>query len=87
MLHILSDTVIRTFLSFLAVGVLAILFTLVLFEPGLEYKIEAPAISTDDHAFPKLLSSMIDKPCRRIRKIDVLRNGSEFYRKHPANPP
>lgn len=70
---------IRTFLSFLATGVLGILLTLVLFEPGLEYRIEAPVLSADDPAFLKLLSSMIDKPFRHIQTIDVLRDGVEFY--------
>lgn len=58
---------------------LAALVLLVLFEPGLEYKIRGQLPKLDSPAFSALLSAMTDKPCRAVHGLVVYKNGSAFY--------
>ena len=58
---------------------LAALLLLVLFEPGLEYKVSGELPELDAPAFPDLLSAMIDKPFRPIHGLAVFKNGIVFY--------
>lgn len=62
-----------------ALCVIALLLLLVLFEPGLEYKVSAKLPCLDSPTFPYLLSTMIDKPFRPIHGLTVLKNGIAFY--------
>ncbi|HTN66207.1 MAG TPA: phospholipase D-like domain-containing protein, partial [Burkholderiaceae bacterium] len=62
-----------------ALGVLGMLLFLVLFEPGLAYKIDFELPAPDSENFSPLLAAVIDEPALEILDCEVLRNGAVFY--------
>lgn len=66
-------------IAIFALIVVGILLFLVLFEPGLEYKINDPLPAPDSRDFWPLLSAVIDEPALEIAEFEVLRNGAVFY--------
>jgi cardiolipin synthase len=59
--------------------VLAALLFLVLFEPGLRYRIATPIPDSSSPELLDVLSSITDSPVRHAEAIGVLTNGSAFY--------
>jgi cardiolipin synthase len=66
-------------LSILAIVVTVGLFLLVLFEPGLDYKVEPPAYPLESDEFLCLLGALADAPVHRDSRVEVLTNGAAFY--------
>jgi cardiolipin synthase len=62
-----------------ALGILAWLLFLVLFEPGLAYRLNAELPDARADAFLPLLSGVIDEPVLEIAHFEVLKNGAVFY--------
>lgn len=59
--------------------VLGALLFLVLFEPGLRYRIASPVPHTGTGELLDLLSSITDSPVRHAQGVEVLTNGECFY--------
>jgi cardiolipin synthase len=59
--------------------ILAALLFLVLFEPGLRYRIATPVSRTDAGELLDVLSSITDSPIRHAQSVEVLTNGESFY--------
>jgi cardiolipin synthase len=59
--------------------VLAALLFLVLFEPGLSYRIATPVPHSTSAELIDLLGAITDSPVRGAEAIEVLTNGSTFY--------
>lgn len=66
-------------IAMLALIVVGVLLFLVLFEPGLDYRIDDPLPAPDSRDFWPLLSAVIDEPALEIADFEVLRNGEVFY--------
>ncbi|MDB5762040.1 MAG: phospholipase D/Transphosphatidylase [Herminiimonas sp.] len=62
-----------------AIGILAALMFVVLFEPGLTYRIRAPLPSTDSVEFFRLVGEVVDEPALEVADYDVLTDGTAFY--------
>src|SRR5947209_17716881 len=58
---------------------MSLLLFLVLFEPGLDYKIRPPAEALDSAAFLHLLGALSDAEVRCAGRVEVLTNGQAFY--------
>jgi cardiolipin synthase A/B len=65
--------------AILALLIVSVLLLLVLFEPGLEYKINVELPSPDSEKFFPLLSAVIDEPALEVTAFEVLNNGAAFY--------
>ncbi len=61
---------------FVIVGVLVFL---VLFEPGLEYKVKAPTHGLESEEFLCLMGALSDAQVHRDSEVEVLTNGEVFY--------
>lgn len=66
-------------LAVIAFVVLGFLLFLVLFEPGLKYKVEPPGIPPESPAFLALLGLLADSQIHRRSRIEVLTDGNVFY--------
>jgi cardiolipin synthase len=66
-------------LAVLCLLIVAFLVFLILFEPGLEYKVDAPAAPVDSDRFARLLGALTDAALRRDSHVQVLTNGDQFY--------
>src|SRR3954452_6408495 len=66
-------------LGIVSILVVALLLVLVLFEPGLEYKVTPPATAVDSEEFLCLLGALSDSEVHDYDRIDVLTNGDTFY--------
>ncbi|HEY8667779.1 MAG TPA: phosphatidylserine/phosphatidylglycerophosphate/cardiolipin synthase family protein, partial [Tepidisphaeraceae bacterium] len=66
-------------ISILAIAITLILLLLVLFEPGLEYRVDPPAHPLDSDEYLCLLSALADSQPHRDSHVDVLTNGGVFY--------
>jgi cardiolipin synthase len=66
-------------LAVLALVILGVLLFLVLFEPGLDYKVNVELPSSDSKNFLALLAAVIDEPILEVLDFQVLKNGSSFY--------
>jgi len=55
------------------------LLLLVLFEPGLSYRVDAPVPPPDSRDFLRLVGSITDSDVRDASSVDVLTNGTAFY--------
>jgi cardiolipin synthase len=62
-----------------ALVVLGVLLFLVLFEPGLAYKIDSELPAPDSENFSRLLAAVVDETVLEIRDFEVLRDGAVFY--------
>src|SRR5512138_23027 len=63
----------------MAIAVVAVLTSLVLFEPGLPYMIRARLPGPVSPEFPGLLSSLVDTPLRGHSAVALLSGAAEFY--------
>jgi cardiolipin synthase len=63
----------------LALVVLSALALLLLFEPGLSYRIDPPTLPLDSPDFIRLLGAVSDSEVHQAEGIDVLTNGASFY--------
>jgi cardiolipin synthase len=66
-------------LGILAIAVVVILFSLVLFEPGLPYEIHAKLPEPGSPEFPGLLASLVDTPAHGASSVALLSGGAAFY--------
>jgi cardiolipin synthase len=66
-------------ISIIAITLVVVLFLLVLFEPGLKYRIEAPEHPLDADEFLCLMGALSDAQIHRDSRVDVLTNGTVFY--------
>jgi cardiolipin synthase len=71
-------------LAAIAFVVLGFLLFLVLFEPGLKYRVDPPEIPLDAPAFLSLLALLADSQIHRRSRIGVLTNGDVFYEEELA---
>src|SRR3954447_6422632 len=62
-----------------ALAIVVILILLVLFEPGLDYAVEAPQQPLDSDDFLCLMGALSDAQVRRDSRTEVLTNGTTFY--------
>ena len=62
-----------------ALVVVGILFLLILFEPGLAYRITAPQLALDSHEFLGLVTAVVDAQLLGRSRVEVLTNGDAFY--------
>ncbi|MDB5729005.1 MAG: phospholipase D/Transphosphatidylase [Noviherbaspirillum sp.] len=65
--------------AFFAIGILAALTFVVLFEPGLAYRIDVPLPAPDTDDFFRLLGAVVDEPALDVANYDVLTDGAAFY--------
>jgi cardiolipin synthase len=63
----------------LALVLLSALALLVLFEPGLSYRIAPPTLPLDSPDFIRLLGALSDSEVHQADGIEVLTNGASFY--------
>lgn len=68
-----------TILAFSALGIVALLLLLVLFEPPLRYHVKAPATELDSDDFLRLMGALADSQIHRTGHIEVLSDGANFY--------
>src|SRR3954470_4195517 len=66
-------------LAFTCVAVVGALIFLVLFEPGLKYRVSPPNVPLESEGFLSLLALLADSPVYRRSRIEVLTNGDVFY--------
>lgn len=66
-------------LAFAALVVLFALLSVVLFEPGLAYRIHGDLPVCDTHESRGLLAALVDSPVMPARELDVLTDGQAFY--------
>lgn len=62
-----------------ALVLLSALALLVLFEPGLSYRIAPPTLSLDSPDFVRLVGAVSDSEIYQAEGLDVLTNGTGFY--------
>lgn len=62
-----------------ALVIVAVLLLLVLFEPGLEYRVQPPPHPLDSDEFLCLVGALSDAQVRRDSRAEVLTNGAAFY--------
>src|SRR5437016_5673214 len=66
-------------LAVISLVIVAFLVFLMLFEPGLEYEVKAPAVPIGSERYARLLGALTDAALRRQSTLKVLTNGEEFY--------
>ncbi|MDB5824168.1 MAG: phospholipase D/Transphosphatidylase [Herminiimonas sp.] len=66
-------------LALLSIAVVAALTFVVLFEPGLDYRISVPLPAPDSEEFFRVLSAVVDEPALQIVDHEVLTDGLAFY--------
>jgi cardiolipin synthase len=66
-------------LSILAFVITGVLLLLVLFEPGLDYRVAPPEHPIDSDDFLCLLGALADAQVHRDSRVEVLTNGKTFY--------
>lgn len=66
-------------IAVVAIAVVLVLTSLVLFEPGLPYVIRARLPEPGSREFPGLLSAMVDTPLRGHSAVALLSGAAEFY--------
>ena len=66
-------------LEIAAILLLCALALLVLFEPGLDYRVSAPELPLDSPEFVRLLGEVSNSGVRRVASNEVLTNGPGFY--------
>lgn len=65
--------------ALVALGVVAVLLFLVLFEPPLRYDVAPPSLSLDSEQFLCLLGALADAQVYRQTTVEVLSGGEAFY--------
>jgi len=65
--------------SWIALAVVAVLIFLILFEPGLAYRIVAPDEPLDSHEFLGLVTAVVDAQLLGQSRVEVLTDGRTFY--------
>lgn len=68
-----------TIVSSMALLIVAVLLFLVLFEPGLDYRITTPLPPVDADQFLSLWSSLVDVTSHDVTGFSVLKDGAQFY--------
>jgi cardiolipin synthase A/B len=63
----------------LALVAIAILLFLVLFEPGLAYRVEAPDAPLDSEAYERVLAALVGAPHYQGNRVEVLTDAGAFY--------
>ena len=63
----------------IAAVVSCVLLLLVLFEPGLSYRVNAPVPAPDSRDFLRLVGAITDSDVHDASSVDVLTNGTVFY--------
>jgi cardiolipin synthase len=66
-------------LAVFAIAAIVFLLVLVLFEPGLRYRINPRRIAIDSPEFLRLLGALCDAEVRACDPVEVLNDGSNFY--------
>jgi cardiolipin synthase len=66
-------------LSGIAVGITLALFLLLLFEPGLPYRVTPSRATLDSRGFIHYLSAIVNAPLFSPGRLEVLSSGSEIY--------
>jgi cardiolipin synthase len=66
-------------IAVMAIAVVLVLFSLVLFEPGLPYEVRAELPDPTAPEFPGLLSTLVDTPLRGESTVALLSGAGEFY--------
>lgn len=66
-------------LSFAAIVVVIALLSVLLFEPGLAYRIDGDLPPCDSHASRGLVAALVDSPVMPATGVEVLTNGQAFY--------
>lgn len=67
-------------IAVVAVVLMAFLLFLALFEPGLDYRINAPlSCELDSEEFMQMIEALTDSQLRRRNRIEVLTNGEVYY--------
>lgn len=65
--------------ALIALAIVIFLIVLVLFEPGLKYKINPRPLASDCPEFGKMLAALCDAELHTMRAVEVLDNGDQFY--------
>jgi cardiolipin synthase len=65
--------------AILAFAILGLLVLLLLFEPGLEYGVEAPRYPLDSNEYLRLLGALADAQVHDQSKVSVLTNGDQYW--------
>jgi cardiolipin synthase len=66
-------------IAILSMAIVALLLALVLFEPGLAYKVTAPDVPLDSDPFLCVLGALADSEVHDYTRVEVLTNGDVFY--------
>ena len=66
-------------LAYLSFAILLFLFVLVLFEPGLRYRIRPRPLSPDSDEFVRELAALCDTQVLARTKVERLKNGESFF--------
>lgn len=67
------------FLAIIAIAVIAVLFSLVLFEPGLPYEVKSPLAAPDSPEFPGLITALLDTSLHANNLVELLSGGPAIY--------
>ena len=65
--------------SVVSIAIVVVLLILVLFEPGLPYRVKPPGVPLDSEAFLCLLGATADAREHRYSHMEVHTNGADFY--------
>jgi cardiolipin synthase len=66
-------------LGLISLAIVVLILLLVLFEPGLRYKVIAPEVPLDSNHYVELLGALADSQIEGRSQIEVLANGDAFY--------
>lgn len=66
-------------IALIAIAALCGLVLLVLFEPGLGYRVVSPGLALDSPAFIRLMAAVSDSEVRHVDAFEVLTDGASFY--------
>ena len=66
-------------ISYIALGLTALLLLLVLFEPALRYRVKAPGAALDSDEFLRVIASLADAQLHRRSAVSLLSDGRTFY--------
>ena len=62
-----------------ALATVVVLLFLVLFEPGLPYRVVPPDVPLDSHLFLGLMAAVVDAQLLGRSRIEILTDGKTFY--------
>src|SRR5687768_4717859 len=66
-------------IAVISMAIVALILFLLLFEPGLDYKVTPPDVALESNQFLCVLSALSDSEVHDYERVEVLTNGDVFY--------